>query len=352
MVAALLVTVGYTVAITGLFTMAGGLLAMTLAHYTSWNVPWGPLSLVLTVAAVWVTARGVKLSTSAVGVALIAQVAVMLGRVCSRLGGPARPALGGAVLLGASQWRTGRPVQGLPAGAVHVHRVGETARPSRKRAAIPNGPYPEPFTSRSRSPLCSSCCSRTRRSPASMTTCRPSGDPRCHSSPWPTMSWVERRCWPGSRGSCPCWRRWWLVRVHRRACSSTGDARVSCRPGSGACASPARHRSTLSSSWPRPVSASSASGGSSTSSPDIYCPRPARRRGRDRRARRAPPPLRRVERGRPGTGPLSGGMPYPRGKGIRHKCCSGPRQLHSRSFCDYSGRTGQHGRRWPGPRPP
>jgi amino acid transporter len=81
MVTALLVTVGYTVAITGVFTMAGGLLAMTLAHYTSWNVPWGPLSLVLTVAAVWVTARGVKLSTSAVGVALVAQVAVMLA-VC------------------------------------------------------------------------------------------------------------------------------------------------------------------------------------------------------------------------------------------------------------------------------
>src|ERR1017187_9352234 len=50
-VTALLVTVGYTVAMTGVFTMSGGLLAMTLAHYTSLNVPWGPLSLVLTVAA-------------------------------------------------------------------------------------------------------------------------------------------------------------------------------------------------------------------------------------------------------------------------------------------------------------
>ncbi|MGD0608505.1 MAG: APC family permease [Streptosporangiaceae bacterium] len=78
---ALLVTVGYTVALAGVFTMSGGLLAMTLAHYTSWNVPWGPLSLVLTVAAIWVTARGVKLSTAAVSVALVAQVAVMLA-VC------------------------------------------------------------------------------------------------------------------------------------------------------------------------------------------------------------------------------------------------------------------------------
>ena len=77
-VTALLVTVGYTVAMTGVFTMSGGLLAMTLAHYTSLDVPWGPLTVVLTAAAIWVTAKGVKLSTAAVGVALVAQVAVML----------------------------------------------------------------------------------------------------------------------------------------------------------------------------------------------------------------------------------------------------------------------------------
>jgi amino acid transporter len=80
-VTALLVTVGYTVAMTGVFTMSGGLVAMTLAHYTSLNVPWEPLTVVLTLAAIWVTARGVKLSTAAVGVALVAQVAIMLA-VC------------------------------------------------------------------------------------------------------------------------------------------------------------------------------------------------------------------------------------------------------------------------------
>ena len=77
-VAALLVAVGYTVAMTGVFTMSGGLVAMTVAHYTSLDLPWGPLTVVLTVAAIWVTARGVKLSSSAVGVALVAQVAIML----------------------------------------------------------------------------------------------------------------------------------------------------------------------------------------------------------------------------------------------------------------------------------
>ncbi len=77
-VTALLVAVGYTVAMTGVFTMSGGLLAMTLAHYTSVDLPWGPLSVALTVAAIWVTAKGVKLSTAAVGIALIAQIAVMM----------------------------------------------------------------------------------------------------------------------------------------------------------------------------------------------------------------------------------------------------------------------------------
>ena len=77
-VTALLVTVGYTVAMAGVFTMSGGLVAMTLSHYTSLNIPWEPLSFVLTVAAIWVTAKGVKLSTAAVGIALVAQVAVML----------------------------------------------------------------------------------------------------------------------------------------------------------------------------------------------------------------------------------------------------------------------------------
>jgi amino acid transporter len=80
-VTALLVTVGYTVAIAGVFAMAGGMVTLTLDHYTSLRVSWIPLSVVLTVAAIWVTAKGVKLSTAAVGIALVAQIAVMLS-VC------------------------------------------------------------------------------------------------------------------------------------------------------------------------------------------------------------------------------------------------------------------------------
>ena len=78
---ALLVIAGYTVAITAVFTMSGGLVAITLARYTSWHPWWGPFSLVLTAGATWLTARGVKLSTIAVGAAVLVQVAIMLA-VC------------------------------------------------------------------------------------------------------------------------------------------------------------------------------------------------------------------------------------------------------------------------------
>lgn len=76
--AAVLVAVGYTVAIAGVFTMSGGMVSLTLAHYTAWQPPWEPLTLVLTVGAIWLTARGVRLSTTAVGLAVLAQVAIMV----------------------------------------------------------------------------------------------------------------------------------------------------------------------------------------------------------------------------------------------------------------------------------
>jgi amino acid transporter len=78
---ALLVTVGYTVAIAAVFTLSGGLVAMTLSHYTSWHPWWGPFSLILTAGAIWLTARGVKLSAYAVGAAVLVQVAIMIA-VC------------------------------------------------------------------------------------------------------------------------------------------------------------------------------------------------------------------------------------------------------------------------------
>jgi amino acid transporter len=75
---ALLVAVGYSVAIAGVFTMSGGMVALTLAHYASWNPPWEPLTLVFTIGAIWLTVRGVRLSTKAVGLAVLMQVAIMV----------------------------------------------------------------------------------------------------------------------------------------------------------------------------------------------------------------------------------------------------------------------------------
>lgn len=77
-VTALLVTVGFTVAIAGVFTMAGGMISLTLARYTSWDPSWLPIALVMTGAAIWLTLRGASLSTALVGVAISAQVLVML----------------------------------------------------------------------------------------------------------------------------------------------------------------------------------------------------------------------------------------------------------------------------------
>ncbi|HME02632.1 MAG TPA: APC family permease [Solirubrobacteraceae bacterium] len=78
---ALLLAVGFTVAIAGVFTMSGGMVTLTLDHYTSWRLTWEPLSLVLTVGAIWLTARGLRLSTRAVGLAVLLQVLIMVG-VC------------------------------------------------------------------------------------------------------------------------------------------------------------------------------------------------------------------------------------------------------------------------------
>ncbi len=78
---AVLVAVGFTIAIAGVFTMSGGMLTLTLDHYTSWHLAWEPLSLLLTVGAIWLTARGVRLSTTAVGLAVLVQVLIMIA-VC------------------------------------------------------------------------------------------------------------------------------------------------------------------------------------------------------------------------------------------------------------------------------
>jgi amino acid transporter len=78
---AVLITVGFTVAIAGVFTMAGGMITLTLEHYTSWHPSWVPFALVMTAGAIWLTLRGASLSTTAVGIAMVIQVLIMVA-VC------------------------------------------------------------------------------------------------------------------------------------------------------------------------------------------------------------------------------------------------------------------------------
>ncbi len=80
-VTALLVMVGYTVAMAGVITMSGGFVAMTINHYTGLDIPWGPLTVLITLGALWVMIRGLELSTSVVGAAVVVQVLVMVA-VC------------------------------------------------------------------------------------------------------------------------------------------------------------------------------------------------------------------------------------------------------------------------------
>ncbi|HYB22960.1 MAG TPA: APC family permease, partial [Solirubrobacteraceae bacterium] len=80
-VTALLITVGFTVAIAGVFTMAGGMISLTLENYTSWHLSWLPIALVTTVGAIWLALRGAGISTAAVGVAMTIQLAIMVA-VC------------------------------------------------------------------------------------------------------------------------------------------------------------------------------------------------------------------------------------------------------------------------------
>ena len=64
---AILTGAGYIIAISSVLAISGGFLADTLAHYFHWNIPWIILSVVLTAAAVYMTIRGVGVSTKLAG---------------------------------------------------------------------------------------------------------------------------------------------------------------------------------------------------------------------------------------------------------------------------------------------
>jgi amino acid transporter len=73
-----LIAAGFTIAIAGVFTMSGGMIALTLAHYTAWHPSWVPITVVMTAAGFALTLRGASPSTAVVTVALVCQLATMI----------------------------------------------------------------------------------------------------------------------------------------------------------------------------------------------------------------------------------------------------------------------------------
>jgi amino acid transporter len=64
---ALLCGAGYIIAISSVLAICGGFLSIVLNYYFGWNVPWGILSVVLTVGAMVMMVRGVGVSTRLAG---------------------------------------------------------------------------------------------------------------------------------------------------------------------------------------------------------------------------------------------------------------------------------------------
>jgi amino acid transporter len=64
---ALLCGAGYIIAISSVLAISGGFLSTTLNYYFGWNVPWIIFSVLLTAGAVYMTVRGVGVSTKLAG---------------------------------------------------------------------------------------------------------------------------------------------------------------------------------------------------------------------------------------------------------------------------------------------
>ena len=64
---ALLCGAGYIIAISSVLAVSGGFVSLVLQYYFGWNVPWIIFSVLLTGGAVWMTIRGVAVSTKLAG---------------------------------------------------------------------------------------------------------------------------------------------------------------------------------------------------------------------------------------------------------------------------------------------
>src|SRR5215470_6162876 len=75
---ALLCGAGYIIAISSVLVISGGFLSMVLSYYFGWNVPWIIFSVLLTAGAVFMTVRGVGVSTKLAGAFFAFEMLVLI----------------------------------------------------------------------------------------------------------------------------------------------------------------------------------------------------------------------------------------------------------------------------------
>jgi amino acid transporter len=74
---ALIAGAGYIIAMSSVIAISGGFLSIALRRYLHWNVPWGILTVLLTVGAVAMMVRGVAISTKLAGLFFGCEMLVM-----------------------------------------------------------------------------------------------------------------------------------------------------------------------------------------------------------------------------------------------------------------------------------
>ena len=128
---ALLCGAGYIIAISSVLAVSGGFVSDILQYYFHWNVPWIIFSVLLTGGAVWMTIRGVGVSTKLAGAFFAFEMLVLVVVSVVAIPQERRAPVHGAVPVEQYHQRVPRPGGRVPAGGLPVHRLGELRRAGR-----------------------------------------------------------------------------------------------------------------------------------------------------------------------------------------------------------------------------
>ena len=71
--------IGYMLACASVVAISGGFLSIILEYYFKINIPWGILSLVLTLWATWMMVRGIRISTRVAGWFFVFEMIILVG---------------------------------------------------------------------------------------------------------------------------------------------------------------------------------------------------------------------------------------------------------------------------------